>query len=68
MIVHAAVIPPPSIAGGRNIQKMTIRSGIPRIVWMIVVDPHLISRFRETLKSPRISPPRKERIRDTTAR
>ena len=69
MIVQSAVIPPPSRAGSRkNIQKMTIRSGMPRIVWMTVVDPHLIRRFRETLRSPRNSPPRKERTRDTTAR
>src|SRR5512141_1159881 len=69
MIVHDAEIPPPSIAGRRkNIQKMTISSGIPRIDWMIAVDPHLTTRFRETLRSPRISPPRKERARATTAR
>jgi len=51
MIVHAAASRPQQRRRRKNIQKMTISSGIPRIVWMSVREPHRRIRFRETLNS-----------------
>jgi hypothetical protein len=67
MTVAEAGIPVPNSAGSRkNIQKMIIKSGIPRIIWMTELEVHRIRRFREMLKSPRTSPPTKEKNNATT--
>ena len=59
----------PNRAGSRKyIQKMTISSGMPRTVLMTAMLGQLTQRWREMLSSPRISPPKKERMQETTAR
>src|SRR6185369_7777665 len=61
--------PLPKSAGSRKyIQKMTIRSGIPRMALMTSMIGQLIHFRPETLSSPRMSPPKKDRMQEATAR
>jgi hypothetical protein len=59
----------PMSAGRRKyIQKITMRSGMPRMKLRTMVETIRSTRFREMLSSPRMSPPKKERTQETRAR
>ena len=69
MTVQLSVTVPPKKAGSRKyIQKMTIRSGMPRITLINAKGRIADYRLWEILRSPRIRPPKKERTQATTAR
>jgi hypothetical protein len=69
MTVQFSDTVPPINAGRRKyIQKMTIRSGMPRIMLITAREEYLIILLWEIQRSPSTMPPKKERTHETTAR